>query len=140
MLTKERLQELLIYNTVTGIFTWKVNRRGTAKAGTVAGRPNNKGYIDISIDGKRYKAHRLAWLYITGSWPENQIDHINRIRDDNRLANLRDVTQSENLRNCGVSKSTASGIKNVYKSGNGWWSAKHNKYYKNLEDIPQHVE
>lgn len=59
----ERLCELLHYCPETGIFTWKVTRKGLAKAGTVAGSTNGRGYRQISVDGKLYLAHRLAWFY-----------------------------------------------------------------------------
>lgn len=95
-ITQKRLHELLDYSPDTGLFTWKVARAGRIKAGDVAGNLNNTGYIQITVDGTAYYAHRLAWLYIHGKFPENHIDHINGVRDDNRISNLRDVTPQEN--------------------------------------------
>jgi hypothetical protein len=69
------------------------------RAGDVAGTVNNNGYRLIRVGDGRYRAHRLAWLYTHGAWPTGEIDHINGIRDDNRLANLRDVTVSVNQQN-----------------------------------------
>lgn len=94
-----RLRELLDYDQKTGKFTWRVSRARTAKAGSEAGTGGGEDYVRIMISGKMYKAHRLAWLYVHGSWPSGQIDHINGVRDDNRIDNLRDVTRSENMQN-----------------------------------------
>jgi hypothetical protein len=93
-ITHERLLELLEYDPDTGIFKWKVNRKRLAKVGTTAGSINGSGYIHISVDGKLYLAHRLAWFYCFQEWPEKNIDHINGIRTDNRLDNLQDVSQN----------------------------------------------
>lgn len=99
-LTHARLLEVLDYDQETGIFTWKVSRTGTrSKIGDVAGSLYDKGYIRISIDDIGYRAHRLAWLYMRGVWPNRDVDHINGVRDDNRFVNLRDVTRSENIQN-----------------------------------------
>lgn len=101
MLTSFELTRKLCYNEQSGLFTWlqfdgKSNR---VRAGEIAGTPTTKGYIAIRINRAPYLAHRLAWLYMTGSFPINQIDHINRIRTDNRWCNLRDVTQFVNRKN-----------------------------------------
>ena len=98
MITVGELKSLLDYNPSTGLFIWKSDRTSTVREGDVAGT-NCKGYITITINGKRYQAHRLAWLYMTGNLPNNQIDHINGVRDDNRFCNLREVDNSENARN-----------------------------------------
>lgn len=91
MLTQEILKKHLHYDCDTGIFKW-------IKSDNVAGT-ENRGYILIRINNNRYFAHRLAWLYVYGTFPKNDIDHINGIRNDNRLINLRDVTRSVNLQN-----------------------------------------
>ena len=92
MLTQARLKKLLSYNTDTGEFRWRVTRRGAARAGSVAGCVRHDGYVRIAIDGKRYLAHRLAWLYVHGELvPE--LDHANGVRSDNRLDNLRPATR-----------------------------------------------
>lgn len=98
-LTHEELLALLIYCEITGIFRWRVSRGGV-EAGSVAGRISpTTGYQEISINGKLYKAHRLAWLYVHGVWPSDQIDHIDRDKTNNRIANLREATSVENHRN-----------------------------------------
>ena len=113
-ISHERLLEVLEYDPTTGIFIWKVNRRRLAKAGSIAGSINGSGYRQISVDGKLYLAHRLAWFYCFQEWPENIIDHINSIKDDNTLDNLQDITQSMNIRKAN-SKVGPSGFKNVRK-------------------------
>lgn len=101
MLTAERLREVMKYEPATGLFIRIAVRRGMAKRtlGEVAGHVNNQGYVLMEIDGRRYQAHRLAWLYEHGSWPRHEIDHINGVRDDNRIVNLRDVPRSFNQQN-----------------------------------------
>lgn len=111
-LTTERLRELLDYCPETGLFRWKADRRGGCKAGDVAGIKHAKGYRFIKIDQNRYSAHRLAWFYVTGRWPSECVDHINRERDDNRFSNLREATWSENRMN-----TSAIGVKFYAKSG-----------------------
>jgi hypothetical protein len=97
-LTPERLRELLHYDEATGIFT-RIKVSSNAKVGDIAGSLNSQGYLVFNVDGCLYSAHRLAWLYVRGSWPIHGIDHINGIRNDNRFVNLRDVSQTENMHN-----------------------------------------
>lgn len=99
MITQEYLKKLLHYDENTGIFTWLVSKAKRIQVGSVAGYITPRGYIYINIDKKLYLAHRLAWLYIYGTWPINQIDHINGIKNDNRIENLRDVTVRKNSQN-----------------------------------------
>lgn len=113
-LTVSRLHELLHYDLATGIFTWKTQRNQIAVVGSGAGHIEAKGYRSICIDGKDFKAHRLAWLYVYGRWPQKQIDHKNRIKNDNRILNLREVTNSENQMNTKIKNTNTSGIKGVY--------------------------
>lgn len=105
MIIYERLKEAFNYNKDTGIFTWKINIQYHNNIGKEAGFLDKKGYKIISIDYCDYKAHRLAWLYVYGKWPSGIIDHINRIKSDNRIINLRDVTTSINIQNTVVSNS-----------------------------------
>ena len=88
MLTQARLKELFTYDPLIGTFVRR-ERRGSARAGEIAGTDNGCGYLQIAVDRRVYVAHRMAWLYVHGIWPPAQIDHINMIRDDNRIANLR---------------------------------------------------
>ena len=98
-LTAERLRHVLHYDRATGFFVWRVRTSNRIKVGSVAGAPHNAGYVQIYIDGENHLAHRLAWLYVHGTWPENQIDHRNGIRSDNRFDNLRDTTPAMNMEN-----------------------------------------
>lgn len=98
-LTAECLREILHYDPSTGIFSWKIKTNNRFKFKSPAGNVNATGYVHIRIRTKQYKAHRLAWLYTFGVWPKGQIDHINRIRSDNRIANLRDSTAISNSQN-----------------------------------------
>ena len=105
MLTQSELKSLLNYNESTGIFTWKVNGNKGVKIGNIAGN-NNNGYLSSSIKNKNYYLHRLAWLYFYGKFPDFDIDHINRIKTDNRIDNLREVSKSKNSQNQVKSHST----------------------------------
>ena len=98
-LTAARLRELLDYNPETGVFTWRNCLAKQFFSGVTAGSLHEGGYTRISIKGTDYRAHRLAWLYIHGRWPIAQIDHINGVRTDNRMTNLREATASENSMN-----------------------------------------
>lgn len=100
-LTAQRLRELLHYDPETGVFTWAADsgRWGRIKAGTAAGCINSLGYVVIMIDRRLYYAHRLAWLWARGVWPAELIDHINGVRHDNFLGNLRDASHSLNRQN-----------------------------------------
>lgn len=96
-LTLQRLCELLAYEPETGNFYWKI-KKGPKRPGDIAGTKNTAGYIQISVDNVLHYAHRLAYFYMTGEEPEN-IDHINRVRSDNRWENLRNGTPMENAQN-----------------------------------------
>lgn len=94
----DRVREILEYDAKTGIFRWKVSRP-KAKAGEVAGSVYDHGYVVITLDGQRYRAHRLAWLMVTGQWPKNQIDHRDGNRANNAFLNLREATNLQNKQN-----------------------------------------
>ena len=99
-ITQEELKNRLDYNPLTGVFTWLHDKPNVKKkAGDSAGCKMNKGYIHINLNGKKYLAHRLAWLYTYGVFPSGFIDHINGDRDDNGIVNLRQVTNRENCQN-----------------------------------------
>ena len=113
----ERLRELLKYDAETGTLTWLVSC-GRQRAGAMAGSPNGLGYRIICVDGHSYLAHRLIWRIVTGDDPgPMQIDHINLDRGDNRIANLRLATQSQNRNN---SRARRQGLKGVIPSGKGF--------------------
>lgn len=100
-LTAERLRELLHYDPETGVFTRRVTTGGRygGAAGTHPGTLSDQGYWMISVCSKQHRAHRLAWLYVTGAWPTGEIDHLNGERIDNRWENLRDVQRHVNAQN-----------------------------------------
>jgi hypothetical protein len=125
MISHERLRELLRYDPETGLFWWLVRTSSRVNMGKPAGSADAYGYRCIGIDGRAYKGHRLAWLYVQGVWPSKHIDHINGDPSDNRLINLREATNVQNGRNRGKNANTASGLKGV--SGNaskGKWRSR----------------
>lgn len=97
-LTAERVRELLDYEPETGEFRWRIARSGVV-VGKVAGYKAHNGYMQLKVDYRIYAAHRLAWLHFYGEWPVNEIDHINCVKDDNRIVNLRDVSNQANSQN-----------------------------------------
>lgn len=114
----ERLHQLLGYDPETGIFRWRVSCGPAARVGNIAGTINNYGYRTITIDQRMYPAGRLAFFFITGRWPREEIDHINRIRDDDRWCNLREATRTLNRANSCTRNAT--GFKGVFQEGKKW--------------------
>jgi len=126
-----RLKELLRYCPDTGAFTWKVSH-ARAPAGGVAGCADAYGYVVVRADKVLYKAHRLAWLYVHGNWPTRCVDHINGVRNDNRISNLRDVNQSVNMHNARRQRVGPSGVVGVtWDAARGKWKAQIRVMYKN---------
>jgi len=123
MLDRKRLKEVVRYDKKTGLFYWKVST-GKASRGGIAGHTDSHGYTKISIDGVKYFAHRLAWFYVRGVWPLQNIDHIDRCKSNNKLANLRDVSQALNSLNGPLRKNNSSGYTGVsYDPRRGSWVA-----------------
>lgn len=120
-LTQEKVHELFDYRA-DGNLVWKVSPNSRAKIGDIAGCVSCYGYILGTINKKSYRLHRIVWLWHHGYFPENQIDHINRIRTDNRIENLREVTPACNMRNKGNMRTNTSGVKGVslVKKSNVW--------------------
>ncbi|PJO71247.1 Fis family transcriptional regulator [Burkholderia thailandensis] len=119
-----RVMSLLNYDAKTGAFTWRVSRGRNAKAGDVAGCPNEWGHIRIKIDGRLYMAHQLAWLLMTGTWPQHQIDHRDTNPENNAWLNLRAATSGQNMCNIGLRKDNKVGLKGVcWNNWNGKFSA-----------------
>jgi hypothetical protein len=132
MITQIRLRELLEYAPETGEFIWKVSHPRAA-AGAVAGAEDHYGYVVIRLDGRLYKAHRLAWLYVYGVWPDKNIDHVNRVKNDNRMVNLRLADQSVNMHNVGARVSSKSGVAGVtWRGDRKKWNARIKVGYKNF--------
>ena len=113
MLTQQRLTKLLNYDPATGDFTWLVRTSRRVKVGDIAGHFAANGYRHIGIDGKVWLAHRLTWLYMTGDFPVDQIDHINGVKADNRFCNLREATGAENQQNLPLPIHNKSGFMGV---------------------------
>ena len=126
-ITQSELKRLLSYSPTTGIFTWNKKMSNHVPAGSEAGHITKTGHRRLCVNRKIYLVHRLAWLYMTGEWPPDQIDHINHNRNDNRWNNLRCVTQQENQRNASLSKANKSGVTGVY------WNKTNKKWEANIK-------
>lgn len=137
-LTSELVRSILNYDPEIGIFTWKY-RSGAAKAwntrysGKTAGSVNKDGYVQIAINNKQYYAHRLAWLYTKGIWPEIQIDHRDLNKSNNKWKNLRKSGSSGNRSNTKIRADSISGIKGV------WFDKKRKKYSAQITTQKKHI-
>lgn len=123
-LTADYVRSILDYQIKTGALLWAVAKGRRVRAGCVAGYLNSTGYVYVKIDGRLYLAHRLVWLIHHNKWPEDQIDHINRDKADNRIENLRAATNAENHQNkasCVNSSSRFVGVS--WESRTGKWQA-----------------
>lgn len=141
-ITAELIRERLNYDIETGVFTWRTSPRTPCKVGRVAGSRDVHGYLQLNIGGSVLKVHRLAWLYVNGEWPAGDIDHINGVRSDNRMCNLRVVTNAINCQNkrdpLPANKAGFLGV----SPNNGLWRAKiqlnrkqhHLGYFKTPEE------
>lgn len=112
-ISQEYLNELITYNPDNGEVRWKVKKSGNVKVGDIVGRLKADGYRGITIDRKEYFLHRIIWLFIHGYFPAMVIDHVNGVKDDNRLCNLREATFSQNNQNRGMMSSNKSGFRGV---------------------------
>ena len=110
-ITQETVKKLFVHKK--GKLYWKVDKSKTVKSGDLAGYLD-RGYIRIMINYRFYLRSRLIWLWHYGYLPENRLDHINRIRDDDRIKNLREISHQCNLRNTGNPKDNTSGVKGIY--------------------------
>jgi hypothetical protein len=129
-----RLRQVLDYNPIDGVFTWKERLSNRVSVGDVAGTLGQNGYTYIRFDGYMVLAHRLAWMYVHGEWPDKAIDHINGDRNDNRLSNLRLANSSENAINGKVRSTNKSGYRGVsWDKGKSKWVA------RLVKDGKQHV-
>lgn len=115
-LTVERLKKSLDYDPETGVFTRlsTTNFNPKVVAHQRAGSLAPAGYRYVRIGKQRYAEHRLAWFYMKGVWPQEDVDHVNGVKDDNRFANLREATRSQNMANTKVQKNSTTGVKGVH--------------------------
>lgn len=122
MITQAELKHFLKYDPDTGLFTWNTSHNTKLKVGAIAGGLDGEGYHRVMLNGKHYKGHRLAWLYVHGVMPDCEIDHINRNPSDNRIDNLRLADRHLNTQNCGIRKDSTSGFAGVsfYKPTGKW--------------------
>ncbi len=127
MVTYDEVVRRFEYDPITGIFTHKLNK-GNARKGDVVGTLLSCGYLRTMIDGKSYWLHKLAFVFVTKAYPQFEIDHINRVRTDNRFVNLRQATRSQNCGNSGVRRHNTSGFKGVFKHQKGWMVCIAGKY------------
>ena len=139
------LKECLQYNPDTGVFIRKIRPlhhfpdlrsmsvSNAVYGGKEAGSKSKRGYIIIYLEGRLFKAHRLAYFYMNGSWPEGHMDHINHIKSDNRWGNLRVVCPKENARNKPISKNNTNGFNGVcWDSASKMWSAEINSESRHI--------
>lgn len=141
-LTTKRLKEVLHYDPETGKFTWLLPVARRVKKGSPAGTLQRSGFIHIRIDGEQHNAHRLAYFYMKGYWPEHEIAHINKNKSDNRWANIRHVTRSQNMVSRRRNSNNTSGHRNIClnKTTKEWQvhisreSVLYRKNFRELED------
>jgi len=122
MITQDELKQVMSYDPSSGVFTWTAPKSPRLKPGAIAGHQEPTGYIGMVIDYRHYRGHRLAWLYVYGSMPCGEIDHIDGDKSNNRIANLRVVTSKQNKENTRLVAANTSGHRGVYwdKSRNKW--------------------
>jgi len=119
IMTVEKARQLFRYEPETGYLYWKVSQ-GTIKEGALISYINCKGYLNVKVGHKSHQVHRIIWMVHYGELPPSEIDHINRIKSDNRIENLRAVTHSENLLNQNLRSDNKSGHIGVYKVRDKW--------------------
>jgi hypothetical protein len=131
---RELIESYLSYCPNTGDFRWKRANSNRVRIGAIAGTISDQGYRIICIERKDYRAHRLAWLLHYGQWPDGELDHVNCVRDDNRISNLRRATRSQNVHNTRIRRNNTSGVKGVsFQKLTGKWVASitvHNRTIK----------
>ena len=141
-LTQQRLLEVLAYDKASGRFTWVQPSSPRVFVGAPAGSLHKgSGYRRLMVDGRKYSEHRLAWLAVTGEFPPVLIDHINGLKHDNRIVNLRLATRKQNNENVKVRADNTSGFKGATLRPDGRWEAQiqnhKTKIYLGLFDTPE---
>ena len=134
-MNQDKLKDLFQYNAKTGLLHWKIKCSWNVKIGNVAGTTKHwSNYIYIRFNNKSYPAHKLVWLYHYGIYPNGCIDHVNGIRNDNRIDNLRHATRAQNSQNMRIFKSNTSGIKGVdWKKNTNKWRVRLQVNHKRIE-------
>lgn len=147
LITADELRKLISYDPETGKMTWLVKVNSRVQVGGKVGSVDGKGYMRTKIRRIDYRLHRLAWLYVTGSFPCGEIDHINGNKTDNRIANLRVCNRSENTTNNPRQSHNSLGVKNVSRFWTGDFIASvckngkyHKKYFKDIDDAKEWVK
>lgn len=122
ILMESKISKAFRYDSETGNIYWKIARGIHHSSGALAGCLDAHGYVIVRLNGKGYKAHRLAWLLYYGKWPLGLLDHINGIKSDNRILNLREASSQQNAQNRKVCNDSTTGIKGLYRNpkSNGW--------------------
>ena len=128
-LTQAELRLLFDYDPETGMLTRRVQTSSNAAAWCQAGYTNGGGYISVGLHRRSYLAHRLIWLYVHGRWPASEIDHINGVKSDNRLCNLREATRHGNNQNARLRKDNLAGVKGVR------WVARSRKWRVRIRSV-----
>jgi len=141
-MTQEELKQFLFYSDIISRFTWLVSTNKRIKIGDIAGCDRGDGYRQMKINGNKYLEHRLVWLYHYGYMPTKGIDHINGDKSDNRIANLREATDSQNSQNRGIHKNNKTGFMGVtFHKPSGKWAAgimkNGKKYHLGYYDTPE---
>ncbi len=122
-LTQERVRELFEYRE-DGQLIWRVSRGNGVRVGAVAGTLDSHGYLQVGVDGRYYRLHRIVWLYHYGYFPETGLDHIDQVKLHNRIENLREVSHTCNTRNTGNPRDNTSGVKGAtWDRARGSWHA-----------------
>lgn len=124
MLTQERLRQALDYNPETGEFRWKVRPANSIHIGDLAGSVDDEGYRIITLDRKKHAASRLAFMWMLGRWPYEDCDHEDGFPSNDRWANLRDATTTQNMQNKRVQSNNKSGLKGVTTHAPRIWRAR----------------
>ena len=114
MITLEYIKQIISYDPETGVMVWTGHKPWT-KRNKQVGNINKDGYWSVMVDGVNYPVHRLAWFYMTGTWPAKDIDHADLNRTNNKWVNLREATRGQNMQNGSLRADSSTGYKGVTK-------------------------